>query len=172
MIASVDQNDVGFATLAAHAPPRPRQILRRRSRRAFSLAGPNRRRRRFAGPRPDAFRGRPRDILQCLAHLNIFLSTTAREPMIPSDRAALISEPPLTASHICCAARAVPAGSRRAAPPARRWSASRPPRGGRRSSLRCTSGVNSGEPSTFHQAVMGPVNCSKKCSMPPWPPPR
>src|SRR5215204_6211215 len=39
-------------------------------------------------------------------------------------------------------------------------------------SLRRTSGLNSGDPSTFHQAVMGPVNCSKKCSMPPGPPPK
>src|SRR5262249_13157596 len=28
------------------------------------------------------------------------------------------------------------------------------------------------EPSVFHQAVIGPLNCWKKCSMPPGPPPR
>src|SRR5882672_4347776 len=36
----------------------------------------------------------------------------------------------------------------------------------------CTSGVSTGEPRVFHQAVIGPVNCWKKCSMPPGPPPR
>src|SRR5262249_16260488 len=35
----------------------------------------------------------------------------------------------------------------------------------------CTSGVSTGEPRVFHQAVIGPLNCWKKCSMPPGPPP-
>src|SRR6202166_2237313 len=39
-------------------------------------------------------------------------------------------------------------------------------------SVFCTSGVSPGEPRVFHQAVIGPVNCWKKCSMPPGPPPR
>src|SRR6516225_9875829 len=36
----------------------------------------------------------------------------------------------------------------------------------------CTSGVSTGEPRVFHQAVIGPENCWKKCSIPPGPPPR
>src|SRR5262245_6881732 len=35
----------------------------------------------------------------------------------------------------------------------------------------CTSGVSIGEPRVLHQAVIGPVNCWKKCSIPPGPPP-
>ena len=35
----------------------------------------------------------------------------------------------------------------------------------------CTSGVSTGEPRVFHQAAIGPVNCWKKCSIPPGPPP-